>query len=241
MNRKIFFVFFLFITVLIFNETLDIKNINFEGVNINTSKYKTEKNISNYNIAYSPILPAGGIYSAIDDSTGKEAIIQIGYAKVDESPYTIYMPEHIFNFFSQGYKDKTDKIKVKLKFLAWNKDEEEGIGLNLTDLIVMPDDSLSAINKIGKEKYFIQLGAFSYYQNSYDLINNLFPMMQVTPKFFIIKIEVKTGNETNVIYKILAGPYSMESAQEISQKINSSKKAKVYINSGETILKESEK
>ncbi len=240
--KKIITLLLLIMTLALFsqNNILDIDKISFEGFNLAQSPYKAEeKEIeNNYSVVYSPLLPTGAIYSIKDISTGKEAIVQIGYLQVDNSPYALYIPEYLFNFFSKFYKEKKEKIEFKIKFLAWNKIGEESIYLNLLSLIVNENNSLNEVNKNGANKNYIQLGAFSYYQNSYPVIEEMIPYLKIIPRFYIFKKETTLNNEKKIVYRLLAGPYSLEEAREITNNINSQKKANVIIHTTETIIKE---
>lgn len=240
--KKIIISILLFLSFCLFpqNNILDIDNISFEGFNLSQSIYKSEKKEieNNYNVIYSPFLPAGAIYSIKDKNTGKEAIVQIGHLQVDNSPYSLYIPEYLFNFFLKFYKEKKEKIEFKIKFLAWNKAGEESRYLNLLSLVVNENNSLNEVNKNGANKNYIQLGAFTYYQNSYPVIEEMIPYLKIIPRFYIFKKETTLNNEKKVIYRLLAGPYSLEEAKEIANKINSQKKTTVVIHTTETIIKE---
>ena len=66
----------------------NVEQLTFEGININNSSYKideAEENTS-YNLVFSPLLPTDAIYLITDETTKKEAIIQIGHTQVDKSP-----------------------------------------------------------------------------------------------------------------------------------------------------------
>lgn len=243
MKRIFLFVLMLLLTQHLFCENLNIDEALFEGINIKDSSYDFKDGEADFkfNIAYSPFLPAGGIYSIIDTITGKEAIVQIGFAEVDKSPYTIYLPEYIYNFFSSSYDKEIDKLNLKIKFLAWNREGEESNSFNIYSLIVKPEDTKKEISKNGEDLYYIQLGAFSYYQNSYPVIYKLLPSLEVVPKFYMVKKVVETKDKSVEIYRVLAGPYSFDSAKEITKNINSGKKATVFMHSSESVLKEFDK
>ncbi len=236
MGKKIILisVILLFIQALLVAVDLDIDKVEFDGLNIAASKYKDEaKELEQkFNIAYSPLLPADGVYVITDAQTGKQAVVQVGYAEVDKSPYALYLPESIFNFFLKGYEKPVDRIKLKVKFLAWNKEGEEANDLNLFNLVIKPENALAEISKNGLNNYYIQLGAFSYYQNSYPVIISLLPLLDVLPKFYM----VKSGVENSNMFRVLAGPYSLDKAREIARNINLTKKGAVFIHSGENII-----
>lgn len=219
--------------------TLD--NVIFEGVNIDLTSYKAKFNETdeNYNIVYSPFLPAGAIYSIVDIKTGKEAVIQIGNSQVDKSPYILYLPGYLFNFFSKYQTENTEKISLKIKFLAWNKDNVKSTHLNILSLIVNEYNSYDQVIQNGSDKYYIQLGAFTYYQNSYPIIEDMIPYLKIIPSFYIFKKELTIKNENKIIYRILAGPYSSEQeARVIAKNINAKKKTNVVVHSAESIKKE---
>jgi hypothetical protein len=242
--KKLIFAF-MFSTIL-FNilpqdKIQDVEQVVFTGINIDTSDYKNNKdeNKTNYSIVYSPFLPSGGIYSLIDKNSGKEAIIQIGNAMVNQSPFNLYISNDLFNFFSSFYPDKKDKLNLYVKFLAWNKKDNESDFLNLSNLIVKLEDSYAEITKNGLDKYYIQLGSFSYYQNSYTLISDMMPYLKIVPQFYLVKKQITVNNnEKKDTYRLLVGPYSLDDAREITKKINDNKKTTVFIHSGEAILKE---
>jgi hypothetical protein len=223
------------------DKILDVDQIDFQAVNLEQSIYKESKEEidANFSIVYSPFLPAGAIYSIIDKSSGKEAVVQIGKANVNKSPYILYLPDNIFKFFTFGSTSKDVKITLKVKFLAWNKNGNEADSLNLSKLIVNTEDSYREVSKQGLDKYYIQLGSFSYYQNSYLLMTEMMPYLKIVPQFYLFKKTFTIeNNEKKETYRLLVGPYSIEDAREISTKINYNKKMSVFIHSGETILKE---
>jgi len=233
--KKIFYCFLLFVLLLLFfnGEEIDIKDVEFKGLNVKESTYEFDKNElkGNYNIVYSPFLPAGGIYSIKDVKTGKEAIVQVGFAEVDKSPYIIYMPEYLFNFFASSHENDVKSLQLKIKFLAWNREGEEANNLNIYSLVVKPEDAIEEITENGKNVYYLQIGAFSFYQNSYPLIIKLLPSLKVVPRFYMVK-----KDKDNEMFRVLAGPYTIEKAREISKDINTAKKSKIYIKSGEKVL-----
>jgi hypothetical protein len=243
---KKFIIALLFTSIFIFNilsqnKIQDVEQVSFTGINIETSDYKNNKdeNKTNYSIVYSPLLPSGGIYSIIDKTSGREAIIQIGNSMVNQSPVNLYMSENLFTFFASFYPDKKDKLTLNIKFLAWNKKDNESDFLNLSHLIVRLEDSFSEITKNGLDKYYIQLGSFSYYQNSYPLVSDMMPYLKIVPQFYLVKKQITDkNNEKKDTYRLLVGPYSLDDAREISKKINESKKTTVFIHSGDAVLKE---
>ncbi|MCK4796976.1 MAG: SPOR domain-containing protein [Spirochaetes bacterium] len=222
------------------NNIVDIEKVIFEGINTEsyTSEIEDGEADIKYSIIYSPFLPAGGIYSITDNITGKEAIVQIGYAKVDRNPYLLYLPDYLFKFFTKSYEKEVEKIKLKVKFLAWNREGEESFYLNFQSLIVKPEDSFLAISKDGADKHYIQIGAFSYYQNSYPVIVDMIPYLKISPHFYLIKKEIIKDDKTIEMYRVLVGPYSVESAKKIVKEINSSKGTSVFIHSGKSIINE---
>jgi hypothetical protein len=121
--------------------------------------------------------------------------------------------------------------------LAWNREGEEASNLDIFNLIVKPEDSVNEMSKNNSDSYYIQLGAFSYYQNSYPVIVSLLPLLNVLPKFYMIK----SGDSDSNMFKVLAGPYNLDKAREIAKNINMSKKASVFIFSGKNIIKDNEK
>ena len=140
----------------------------------------------------------------------------------------------LYSFFSKAYHEKKSQINLKLRFLAWNKQGEESLDINVQSLLVKPEASLYEIKKNGNDQFYIQLGAFSYYQNSYPIIYQMMPSLNVIPHFYILEKEKR--NSDDHIYKILAGPYSLKTAKEIAKKIYKKKKQPVIIQSGEKII-----
>jgi len=244
MKKIIILIFIISCCFYIFTQEKNVTNLNdvvFEGTNIESSSYSANINEANNNycIVYSPVLPSGAIYSIKDRKTGKEAVVQIGNAQVDKSPYVLYLPGYLFNFFSKFHSEKTEKISLKIKFLAWNKGDEQSSYLNLLSLVVNEYNSFNEVSKNGLDKHYIQLGAFSFFQNSYPIIEDMMPFLKIVPKFYIFKKEVTIKNEPKVIYRILAGPYSsQEEAKEIANNINLNKKINVVIYSAESIIYE---
>ena len=218
----------------------NVEQLTFEGININNSPYKideAEENTS-YNLVFSPLLPTDAIYLITDETTKKEAIIQIGHTQVDKSPYYLYMPTELFNFFSKVYENPVETLSIKVKFLGWNKKGEESSFLNLHNLIVKEENSLYEITNNGLDKYYIQIGAFSYYQNAYPVIIDVMPLLDALPKFYILKKDVNINGENKSLYRILVGPYQLEEARRISKLINAKKNASVFLHSAESIISE---
>ncbi len=215
-----------------------LSSITFEAVNSAVSELKIEDGElkNKYNIAYSSFLPAGGIYSALDKATGKEAIIQIGLAKVNKSPYTLYMPEAMFNFFAVSGDKKADKVNLELTFLGWHKNSEEALYLDIMNFIVEPEASIKEITDNGLEKNYIQIGAFNFYQNAYPQIVKVIPLFKIIPRFYLLKAGENVDKDTN-IYRILAGPFTLDEARALVKEINKNIKYDyIYIHSGETII-----
>src|SRR4030042_6906983 len=156
--------YFLFCVLVVFINVINplekinkLTNITFEAVNAAVSEIKIEDGElkNKYNVVYSSFLPAGGIYSALDKVTGKEAIIQIGLAKVNKSPYVLYMPEAMFNFFAVSGDKKADKVNLELTFLGWHKNSEEALFLDILNFIVEPEASIKEITDNGLDKNYI--------------------------------------------------------------------------------------
>lgn len=211
---------------------VDINDVRFNVVSIeglDDEIIEEDKNLK-FNMAYSPFLPARGIYLAKDAVSGKEAIVQIGFAKVDEFPYNLYLQKNLFDFFSG--KD----VKLNLKFIGWNKKGESSIYLDLESLVVKPNRSIKEIKKNGTEKYYIQLGAFSFYQNAYPIIMDVMPYLKINTNFYMIQKEIIKRNKKKNMYRVLVGPYSEKTAKEVAKKINLNIKASAFIHSGESIL-----
>lgn len=233
--------FFIFSIYFLNSIEYDVSKISFIGINLKNSgikiESKTEEN-QRYNVAYSSFLPEGGIYYIIDKITGVEAIIQIGYSVIEDSPYKIFLPDRIFNFFASKYEKTVDNINLSIKFLGWNRENEESFFLDIQSLIVSPEVSLDGIKKNGDDKFYLQIGSFSFYQNALPKITELLPMLELRPKFYLIKKEIVVNGEKKIVYRVLAGPYNENQAKEISQKINSKKERSVILKKAKSILKE---
>lgn len=239
MRKLLLFLYLSISASLIFSDEIDIQKLDFIGVSINNHLDKfddSEKNIK-YNLAYSAILPAGGIYCLTDTITGKEAIIQIGYSIVNQSPYILYLSHDLFEFFTSTYEKKIDKLNLKVKFLGWNKnkDENETMYLDLQSLVIEPDTSIDAIKKNGDDKVYIQLGSYTYHQNAFPGITELLPYLEVRPNFYLIKKEI---NENKQIYRVLAGPYNLNDARRIVDLLNKKKDKSTFIKTIKNILEE---
>ena len=231
----IIYIFSLF-CFLISSQELDIQKIDFSGVNCTNYKEKFDfsEQSSKFNVAFSSILPAGGIYSVTDNTTGKEAIIEIGYTIVNQSPYTIYLPEYLFNYYISTYEKKPEKLNLHIKFLGWNKPGAESLYLDVQSLLVEPNNSISEIKKNGKDKVYLQLGTYSFQQNAFPAITEMLPYLELRPHFYLIKIELTKDKSA---YRILAGPYTDSEAKRITEELNSNKKTSIFIQKYESIIK----
>jgi hypothetical protein len=241
MKRLTIFGFFLMFTFsLSAIEITDMKNVQFRGksrVGVEASLKDAEGDY-NYSIAYSPLLPAQGIYSAVDTVTGRETIIQVGYAEVPGDPYVLYLPDEMFSFFSDVYDTPVSEVQLQLRFLAWNKQGQEAEHLNIQSLIIQPEEVLDQIESNGDDKKYIQIGSFSYYQNAYPVITDLLPYLELRPEFYLVKSKIERDGETRTLYRILAGPYQLNDARQIVNKVNEQKKSSVFIRSSDTIKRE---
>jgi hypothetical protein len=180
-------------------------------------------------------LPAGGIYSVTDNTTGKEAIVQIGYTIVNQSPYTLYLPEYLFSFFISTYEKKPETLNLKIKFLGWNKIGAESLYLDVQSLMVEPENSVTEIKKNGKDKFYLQLGSYSFQQNAFPAITDMLPYLELRPHFYLIRIDLGKDKQA---YRILAGPYSQVEAKRITETLNSNKKTSIFIQNYDAIVKE---
>ncbi len=219
---------FLSIAVLSFSNEIDIRKIDFTGVNIanHSDKFDDSERNLKYNLAYSAILPAGGIYCLTDSITGKEAIIQIGYSIVNQSPYIVYISDELFKFFSATYEKKIDKLNLKVKFIGWNKDENETSYLDIQNLVVEPSKSVEEMKKNGEDKVYIQRGSYTYHQNAFPGITQMLPYLEVRPNFYLVK---KDLGEDRHIYRVLAGPYNLTDARRIVESLNDKKEKSIFI------------
>ena len=241
-KKKFVFILILIISFYSYSQDriVDIEKIVFKGRPLRIIAGDTEgREVKRkYCLAYSSFLPTGGVYSIVDNITAKEAIVQIGSAKVRGSLSNLYLPDSVFDFFAKSYKNEVDTINVKIKFLAWNKREEESIFLDLQRLIIKPDRSVYEIRNNGLDKYYIQLGAFSYYQNAYPIIIEMMPFLKTVPNFYLVKKEVNRNGKITPFFRILVGPYSKNDANNIALKINAAKKTVVFVRSGQVFINE---
>jgi hypothetical protein len=237
MKKTLFLAISILFTYMIWGQEIDIQKIDFNGVNLVNYQDKinfSEQN-SKYNIVFSSILPAGGIYSIKDNVTGKESIVQIGFSIADQSPYTLYLPEYLFNFFISTYDKKPDMVNLRIKFLGWNKTGAESLALDVQSLLVEPDNSIPEIKKNGKDKFYLQLGSYSFQQNAFPAITELLPYLELRPHFYLIRINLTNDKSA---YRILAGPYSQTEAKRITETLNSSKKTSIFIQNYDAIVKD---
>jgi len=236
MNKIILFLLFVaFFNI--YSDEIDIQKIDFIGVNVTDNKDKIDfsESNTNFNICYSAILPAGGIYSLIDTITGKEAIVQIGFSLVNNSPYIVYLSNDLFNFFVSTYEKKVDKLKFKVKFIGWNKSENESNYLDLQNLVVEPEKSLEEIKKNGKEKVYIQLGSFTHHQNAFPGITEMLPYLEVKPNFYLLSKQLENSKKT---FRVLAGPYDIKDTRRIVDILNKKKDKSTFIQTTNSILEE---
>jgi hypothetical protein len=243
MKKKLILLFSVFIAAFSYgvdNKDIDVQKVDFTGVNVSTygEKFDFSEASNKFNLVFSAILPAGGIYLLTDSVTGKESVVQVGFSTIDHSPFLIYLPDYLYKFFTGAYDKKVDKLNLKIKFLGWNKTGEEAQTLDVQSLVVEPENSLAEINKNGKDKVYIQLGSYSFHQNAFPAITELLPYLEVKPHFYFIKKDIPQKDSVKSIYRILAGPYTSEDAKRITNLLNSSKKKSVFIQNFETILKE---
>ena len=228
----------IFIIALVFSfsffltsKEFDISKIKFSGLDIKSLSDESSYEISScYNIAYSAILPADAIYIAEDTVTGKEAIIQISPVSVDAPPYTIYLTEKQFQFFTSTYEKSVDFLTLNLKFLGWNKKINN---YSKRPKIITPDESYDQILKNSDDSLYIQLGSFSHYQNGYPLITELLDSLSLLPSFYIVKSKIND----RYVYKILAGPYSKDDASNIIVN-NNLKEVKMFIRNYSSIIED---
>lgn len=234
--KKIILTVVLFIfTVGLYSQEVNISDIKFKM--LKTSSFRsTFENIRRdvYNLSYSSILPVNGIYKVRCTSTAKEAIIQIGYSMTNTPPDTLYISDDLFGFFTDGGKGSSPE--VRLTFLGWSETaaKPENDFLNIQSLVIPPEKVYSKVTENGEDKFYIQLGSFSFYQNSYPKITQLLPYLELKPNFFMVEYKEKD----NKVYRVLAGPYSREDAIKITRTINSNTKEPVYLQSGATIIKQ---
>lgn len=188
-----------------------------------------------FNAAYSSALPAGCIYKIKSLQNNREVIVQIEYHPGNLHNNTIYISDEAYNFLRIENSSLEENMNVQLSFLGWWNEKAQSDFLNIQSLIVEPEDSCREIVQNGLDKYYIQLGAFEFYQNSFGRITNLLPYLQVRPNFYMTKTKSKTSNED--VFRVLAGPYTHEDAVRITNFINSFSKDSVMLKSSTAAIK----
>ncbi|MEE1290422.1 MAG: hypothetical protein UHW86_05260 [Spirochaetota bacterium] len=187
-----------------------------------------------FNAAYSSALPAGCIYKIKSSQNNREVIVQIEYHPGNLQSDTIYLSDDAYNFLKIE-ESSLEQTNVQLSFLGWWNEKAQSDFLNIQSLVVEPQDSRHEIVRNGMDKYYLQLGAFEFYQNSFSRITNLLPYLQVRPNFYMTKTPSKTTEED--VFRVLAGPYSHEDAVRIADFINSFSKDSVMLKSSTQAIK----
>ncbi|MCG8570327.1 MAG: hypothetical protein MJB14_09320 [Spirochaetes bacterium] len=238
--KRFFIIIFLINLLNLAAEEINLAKITFEGVNLKKKKktFQESESKSKFNIAFSSILPHDGIYRITDEVTGKEAIIQIGYYMTKTPPKTLYLPDYLFSFLANAYEKKIDKVSLKLQFLGWAKTESESDFLNIQSLVISPENAATKIVENGDNQYYIQLGSYEYYQNSFPKITEMLPFLEVRPNFYMMRYQMKKNNQDILVYRVLAGPYDKNIAKKLLKVIHSTRDKTVFMKSGKTILKE---
>lgn len=188
-----------------------------------------------FNAAYSSALPAGCIYKIKALQNNREVIVQIEYHPGNLQTNTIYLSDDAYNFLKMEDSSLEQNTNVQLSFLGWWNEKAQSDFLNIQSLVVEPEDSCREIVRNGLDKYYIQLGAFQFYQNSFGQITNLLPYLQVRPNFYMRKTTSKTSGED--VFRVLAGPYSHDDAVRITAFINSFSKNSVMLKSSTEAIK----
>ncbi|MCH5150058.1 MAG: hypothetical protein J1G30_05255 [Spirochaetales bacterium] len=198
-----------------------------------TAFANTKSNV--FNAAYSSALPAGCIYKIKTQQNNREVIVQIEYHPKNLQNNTVYLSDDVYNFLTLEDSSFESDMNVQLSFVGWCNEKAQSDFLNIQSLVVEPKDSRREIIQNGLDKYYIQLGAFQFYQNSFGLITSLLPYLQVRPNFYITKTSAQTSCED--VFKVLAGPYSHDDAVRISGFINSFSKDSVMLKSSTDAIK----
>lgn len=202
-----------------------------------TSRHKavftTSSNV--FNAAYSSALPVGCIYKIKAQQNNREVIVQIEHHPENLQNDTVYLSDDAYNFLTLEKSSLEQSMNVQLSFLGWCNERAQSDFLNIQSLVVEPKDSRREIIQNGLDKYYIQLGAFEFYQNSFGLITNLLPYLQIRPNFYITKTVSRTSHED--VFRVLAGPYSYDDAVRISGFINSFSKDSVMLKSSTGAIK----
>lgn len=226
----------LFVATFLNSQDIDISKIKFK-IDKTSSYKKTFTNIRTdiFNISYSSVLPVNGIYKVVCISNNREAIIQIGYSMTTTAADTIYMTDILYSFFTDNDPGFSGQADVKLTFLGWSQATAgDNDFLNIQSLIVSPDNADATIRENGKDKFYIQLGSFGFYQNSYPKITQLLPYLELKPNFYMMEFNDKGSK----VYRVLAGPYTRDDALKITKLINAESNDKVFIKQGESIIKQ---
>ena len=188
-----------------------------------------------FNAAYSSALPAGCIYKIKSLQNFREVIVQIEFHPGKLQGDTVYLGDDAYNFLKNDESTLEKDMNVQLSFLGWWNEKAQSDFLNIQSLVVEPKDSCREIVQNGLDKYYIQLGAFQFYQNSFGHITNLLPYLQVRPNFYMTK--TTSANTGEDVFRVLAGPYSHEDAVRISGFINSFSKEPVILKSSTDAIK----
>lgn len=203
-----------------------------------TSRHKAtfaNTNSNVFNAAYSSTLPAGCIYKVKAQQNNREVIVQIEYHPGNLQTNTVYLSDDAYNFLTIEDSSLEHDMNVQLSFLGWWNEKAQSDFLNIQSLVVEPKDSCREIIQNGLDKYYIQLGAFQFYQNSFGRITSLLPYLQVRPNFYMTKTESQASGED--VFRVLAGPYSHDDAVRISGFINSFSKDSVMLKSSTDAIK----
>lgn len=220
---------------------INIDAITFKGMNIlefpSTFKDfdKGEANFK-FNIAYSAVLPPGGIYKITDTVTGREAIIQIALYMAKTPPKNIYLPGYVFSFFSERYEKKVDAVNLKVQFLGFANGDKQPEFVDIKSLVIAPGRAKQKITQDG-DKYYVQLGSYEYYQNSYPKITEMLPLLELRPNFYMVEYKMKQGDGYKTVYRVLAGPYTKEDAKKIVSVIKKRRDKSVFYRTGKSAVK----
>lgn len=233
--------FIFFLTIITFSSfSQNIESITFKLEKISNFEETFKKiNKSHYNIAFSSILPANAVYKIVANNN-MSGIVQIGSLDLQTDPVNIYIKDEFYDFLKN--KDTaSNSDEVKLIFLGWNyTDKNKNEFVDIKQLIVTPSTSLNEVINNGKDKYYIQLGSYSYYQNSFPRITEMLPFLEFKPRFYMMKQNIKKDGKKIDVYRVLAGPYHKDIAENISQIINKEQNNNILLRSAESIIEENE-
>ena len=217
-------------------QDISIQDINFKVEKFSLySKTFDKVPTTIYNVAFSSVLPERGIYKMVSSSTKHEAIIRVGYSQISTPSDVVYVTDDLYDFFASHDSVAPTIVTAKLTFLGWSEEGDKEAGndfLNLQSLVIKPDDVAKKAAENDDDTMYIQLGSFSFYQNSYPRITQLLPYLELRPEFYMVEEDV--GGKK--VFRVMAGPYAKKDAIKITKIINATQKDAVYLQGKEALM-----